>query len=238
VPGRRKAIRRLHEALEADEIVVHYQPKVDVSTRRAVGAEALARWQHPTRGLLGPDQFIGLVESDPALTAAFAERILRRAISECARWRGEGLHLPVAVNVSAPLLRDPRLAATIRDALCSEQLDPKLLTLEITETALAEEGPDATDRLVELRSIGVSISLDDFGTGYSSLARLRTLPSTSSRSTGSSSDGSRARARTGRSSGSSSISAGSWAWPWSPRAWRTSRPGTSSNAWGARSRKA
>ena len=175
-PARRHVLSDLRRALENDELRVHYQPKVDVGTGTAVGVEALARWEHPTRGLLGPGEFIAAAESDVRVLSRLTGQILDRAVSDCAAWRRAGRELPVAVNVSSQMVFDGPLAETVRAALERHGVEPRMLTLEVTESALMERGADAVATLCELRTLGVRVSIDDFGTGYSSLARLRTLP--------------------------------------------------------------
>jgi EAL domain-containing protein (putative c-di-GMP-specific phosphodiesterase class I) len=175
-PARRRILKDLRRALDNGELRVHYQPKVDICTGTAIGVEALARWQHPARGLLGPCEFIAAAESDTRVLSRLTEQILDRAVRDCAAWRRAGRELPVAVNVSSQMVLDGPLAETVRAALERHGVEPRMLTLEVTESALMERGPDAVAVLRELRTFGVRVSIDDFGTGYSSLARLRTLP--------------------------------------------------------------
>jgi diguanylate cyclase len=141
-----------------------------------VGVEALARWEHPRRGLLGPAEFLEHAERDPELIAGVTRTTLNQAVRDCAAWYRDGRDLPVAVNIAAPMLLGGPLIAAVNAALRRHDLPPHLLTLEITESAIMLQGPEAAGVLAELRAIGVRVSLDDFGTGYSSLARLRTFP--------------------------------------------------------------
>ena len=173
-----EAVKRadLLRALEHDELRVHYQPKVDIETRVPVGVEALARWEHPRRGFLGPAEFPEHAERDPELLAGVTRATLDRAVHDCATWYRDGPDLPVAVNIAAPMLLGGLLVAAVNAALRRHDLSPHLLTLETTESAITLQGPEAAGVLGELRAIGVRVSLDDFGTGYSSLARLRTFP--------------------------------------------------------------
>jgi EAL domain-containing protein (putative c-di-GMP-specific phosphodiesterase class I) len=177
-PGRRRrrALAELRRAVTRYELLVHYQPKVRLETRETVGVEALARWAHPERGMVGPAEFIALAEDDHQLLADVTSRILDCAVRDCARWQRNGRELPVAVNISAPMLRPGPLVQCVRDTLARHDLDPRFLTLEITESAIMEHGAEAVAVLSEVRALGVAVSIDDFGTGYSSLARLRSFP--------------------------------------------------------------
>jgi diguanylate cyclase (GGDEF)-like protein len=176
-PNRLTVIGELRQALDCDELVVHYQPKVAIDTGDLVGVEALVRWQHPTRGLLPPGEFIAQAEGSTLiqrLTAVVLTSALR-----CARgWLDEGLRLPVAVNVSARSLCDPQFPAMVSDRLAQAGVPAGLLTIELTEgTVLAYPGL-ALGILHRLRDIGVHLSVDDYGTGYSSMAYLKNLPVT------------------------------------------------------------
>ena len=168
------ALREVRLALDRGEIVLHYQPQLDLVTGRVVGVEALARWQHPTRGLVPPGDFLPLVERGD-LVDRFMLRVLDLALDQCAAWRDGGLLLPVAVNLSARNLLDPRLSAAVALGLSARQLPPTVLELELTETS-AMEDPERSRRVLdELTEIGVGVAVDDYGTGYSSLAYLRQL---------------------------------------------------------------
>ena len=175
-PIRRAKIGGLKSALARRELVLHYQPKLAVSTAEVVGVEALVRWNHPQRGLLGPAEFLPLAESSPELLAALTCQVLERALGDCAGWMRDEMQLPVAVNVPASALVDASLASTIQDTLVAHGLEPTMLTLEVTESAMMEQVGDLLVPLTELRALGVSVSIDDFGTGHSSLARLQSLP--------------------------------------------------------------
>ena len=168
--ARRDELRR---AIEQDQFVVFYQPIVDVASRKIVGVEALARWQHPTRGLVPPAAFIELAEHT-GLIAALGARILALACADVGEWWREGLgELSLHVNVSARQLGQPDLAETILDLLESHSLPPQALAVEVTESALIEDADAAEALFAKLKRAGVSISLDDFGTGYSSLAYVK-----------------------------------------------------------------
>ena len=164
----------LRRAIAGDELVLHYQPKAELGTGEVIGAEALVRWQHPERGLLGPGHFIGLAEQ-LGLMGALTEVVLRQAVRQCARWRAEGLELPVAVNLSAANLLDLSLPETVAAALEEAELPASLLQLEITEDTLMADPARAVEVIEEVRRLGVQFALDDFGTGYSSLAYLKRL---------------------------------------------------------------
>jgi diguanylate cyclase (GGDEF)-like protein len=167
----------LARALERNEFCLHYQPIVSLHDGSLTGFEALARWQHPRRGLLGPDQFIGLAEEIGAIVA-IGEWILREACRQVQSWRTTvaGAHdLQMNVNVS-PKQFTPDFPQIVEDALSTCGLSAAALNLEITESALINDGVVARAALTQLRALGVRIHLDDFGTGYSSLAYLQNFP--------------------------------------------------------------
>ncbi|MEM7325015.1 MAG: EAL domain-containing protein [Actinomycetota bacterium] len=159
----------------ADELVVYYQPKVDLSSDRVCGVEALVRWQHPELGLLGPDVFIPLAERG-GMMQELTVVVIEQALAQLRRWLDDAQDLHVAVNVSARGLHDPAFAAMILDALGRHGVPADRLVLEITETAIAAEPDRARVVMAGLVDRGVRFSIDDFGTGYSSLAVLRSLP--------------------------------------------------------------
>ena len=165
----------LAHAIEFDELTVHFQPKVSVTDQSLVGAEALVRWRHPERGLVGPDEFIDLAE-ERNLSGPLARFVLGRALAECARWHDEGIHIGVAVNCSVSNLLDPSFAEDVEVMLAMAAVPPASLTLEVTESMQVLENPKAVASLRRISDLGVQISVDDFGTGYSSLAYLRRLP--------------------------------------------------------------
>jgi diguanylate cyclase (GGDEF)-like protein len=166
----------LRRAVPAGELVLHYQPKLDLVTGAFAGAEALVRWDHPRRGLLAPSHFIPLAE-DSALIVALGERVLLQACLQARIWREAGLgDKTVAVNLAARQLRDARIVDTVRQALQTTGLMPSSLELEITESSIMHDIDHATTLLHELKALGVAISIDDFGTGYSSLSVLRNFP--------------------------------------------------------------
>jgi diguanylate cyclase len=175
-PARKAALAELETALTGGELILHYQPKIDLSSGVVAGVEALVRWNHPRKGLLSPAEFLPLAESSPDLLAALTYQVLDRAMRDCAAWLRDGRALPVAVNVAAPVLLEQPLGRIVRETLERYSLEPGMLTLEFTESALMEPGADVTAPLADLRSLGISVSMDDFGTGHSSLARLHSLP--------------------------------------------------------------
>ena len=167
----------LWTALERDELIVHYQPILDLRTSRIVGFEALARWQHPSRGLVLPVDFIALAE-ESELIVAIGRVILEKACRQAQLWRmrWSDENLMMSVNLSPRQFLDPDLANGIRQVLRSTGLEPSALELEITESSVMDRSETSLGVLQQLRALGVRIVLDDFGTGYSSLAYLRQLP--------------------------------------------------------------
>jgi diguanylate cyclase (GGDEF)-like protein len=158
-----------------NEIIVHFHPIVDLSTRTVHGAEALVRWQHPTLGLLQPGAFIEVVEQT-GLMGPLTTTVLTNAIIKCAAWHAEGRELTVAVNLSVRNLHDPLLASQVDQLLARHALPPRFLKLEITESMIMSDPERALATVRELSELGVRLAVDDFGTGHSSLANLRMLP--------------------------------------------------------------
>jgi EAL domain-containing protein (putative c-di-GMP-specific phosphodiesterase class I) len=167
-------VAELRRALERDEFVVYFQPQLDLRTGQVVAYEALSRWMHPTRGLLGPADFISVAEHS-GLVRQFTEHILDRAVAECARWRHAGSPMAVAVNLSARNLLDRQLPDDVATILTRYGVPAHSLVLEITETTMMGELDVVGDVLASLRGLGVEVSVDDFGTGYSSLAILQRI---------------------------------------------------------------
>jgi len=166
----------LRSAIERQEFVVHYQPIVDLRTGEASGAEALVRWNHPTRGLTAPGEFISIAE-ESGLIVPLGRWVLHTACRDAAEWsRDGGDPRYVAVNVSVRQFQDHTLVDDVRSALDRSGLAPELLTIEVTESVLVIDADSAAQRLSELRALGVCLALDDFGTGYSSLSYLHSLP--------------------------------------------------------------
>ncbi len=168
--------RELRQALDLDQLVLHYQPKVQVASGRIGGAEVLLRWQHPRRGLLGPNEFIGVAE-EAGLIGMIGDWVLRQALHQLAAWRRAGLALPhVAVNVSSLQFQRRDLANDVCDALIDACVPGTSLCLELTESAILESGGNVTETLLGIKRMGVQLALDDFGTGYSSLSYLHRFP--------------------------------------------------------------
>jgi diguanylate cyclase (GGDEF)-like protein len=168
-------IGELREAIEHHEIVVHYQPQVEICSGRVLGVEALVRWQHPRHGLLGPDTFIPSAEQT-GLIGPLTRCVLESALEQCALWRRDGLMLTVAVNLSVRNLLDPGLCEDVRWALQRHGLDAPSLELEITESSAMVNPRQSIQVLGALADLGVKLSIDDYGTGHSSLAYLQKLP--------------------------------------------------------------
>jgi diguanylate cyclase (GGDEF)-like protein len=168
-------VAELRHGIASGDVTLMYQPIVDLSTGRAEYAEALARWRHPTRGLVPPSEFIAAAEHSGLIRPLF-ESVLRTALAECARWRKGGVDLRVTVNLSARNLIDPQIDVLVARALEEAQLTAAWLSLEITETMLMFDPERGLRTLMNLRRIGLHLSIDDFGVGYSSLAYLQRLP--------------------------------------------------------------
>ena len=175
VDHRRSLELSLHSALAAGEFFVLYQPTVDLTTQRFTGAEALLRWNHGDRGVVGPDEFIPLLEAN-GLIVPVGAWVLQEACRQGARWADQGRPLMMSVNVSAVQLEGSQLVDDVTAALAASGLDPGLLILELTETALMRDVQTTVDQLLLLKEHGVRIAIDDFGTGYSSLAYLSQFP--------------------------------------------------------------
>lgn len=171
-PGRLRLTGELRRALENGEIDVHYQPQRNVGGE-LVGLEALARWNHPERGILGPAQFLPLAE-ESGLICEITDQVLQRALADAKAWGARGESARLSVNLSGQDLRDPRLPRRVSDALARHGVEPHALTLEVTENALIT-ARDTTRHLDTLRESGIRLALDDFGTGFAPLATLRQL---------------------------------------------------------------
>jgi len=165
----------LRRALEGNQLLLHYQPKVDLRSGSVTGAEALVRWRHPKRGLVPPNDFIALAEQG-GLIKRLTRWVLDEAVGQCDAWRRGGTRLPVSVNLSARNLHDAQLLDDVPELLERRKLEPEFLEFEITETAVMADAPRAVETLRGLRAHGVGLAVDDFGTGYSSLVYLRKLP--------------------------------------------------------------
>ncbi len=166
----------LHAALSRGELVLHYQPRFALARRRFVAIEALVRWQHPRRGLIGPAEFISLAE-ETGLIHPIGEWVLGEACRQLRQWRERGF-VPgsIAVNLSARQFRTPELADTVRRIAADAGVDPRTLEVEVTESTLMHDGGPALATLQALATLGIRIAIDDFGTGHSNLACLRRWP--------------------------------------------------------------
>jgi predicted signal transduction protein with EAL and GGDEF domain len=167
--------RALREDAPDDGIMLFYQPQIAIPTGEVVGVEALLRWQHPERGLVGPEELIRVAEPTPVMRL-LTLRVLHDVVAQVATWREAGRSLRVAVNVSARDLHAGGIADRVEELLREYAVPVELLQLEITESALMADPHRVLNTITRLDRMGVAISLDDFGTGYSSLQHLRRLP--------------------------------------------------------------
>ena len=174
-PERSSLIVDLRAAIANGDLILHYQPQIDLATQRVVGVEALARWPHPTRGFMAPDQFIPLAEQTN-LIAPLTIAVLSEALRQCRDWMREGIHLPIAVNLSVHNLHDIDLFPTIWKLIEDSGVPPSTLRLEVTESSIMANITRTAESLTRLADLGVGLSIDDYGTGYSSLAYLKRLP--------------------------------------------------------------
>ncbi|OIQ80555.1 phytochrome-like protein cph2 [mine drainage metagenome] len=166
----------LRHVLERNELLVYYQPQVDVDTHRVVGFEALVRWQHPEMGMISPNEFIPLAE-DIGLIVPIGEWVLRTACLQAVRWQQAYCpELTIGVNLSARQLREPGIVDRILEVVDETGIPSHLLDLELTESALMERSDDLMQKMDRLRQAGIRISIDDFGTGYSSMSYLKRFP--------------------------------------------------------------
>jgi len=166
---------QLPDAIDHDQLVLHFQPKVELSSGRVAGVEALVRWRHPERGMLGPNEFLPLAEQHGLMRRLTLE-VLRQALRQQAEWRRAGIELQTAVNISAANLLDPRFPGDVADVVRHHEVPEGSLILELTEDTLMADPEGALDVLAQLGELGIGLALDDFGTGYSSLAHLKRLP--------------------------------------------------------------
>jgi len=174
-PERLALIGSLPKAIEGNELVLHYQPKIDVASRKVTGVEALVRWNHPELGLLMPDHFISLVELGDTIIE-LTNWVLNRALSDCRKWRDLGFEVDVAINVSTINIQDEEFVNNLNEMILKHRIDPALIQLEITESVIMADTKKALKTMNALDSMGIRISIDDFGTGYSSLAYLKQIP--------------------------------------------------------------
>lgn len=170
-------LEEIRQALKRNEFAPHFQPKVDAHFRMLQGAEALARWQHPQLGIIDPYRFMPVVEEE-GLIDEFTQVVLTQAMIQGRRWLDAGLHVPISVNFSVMTLQDPDVVTTIRNTVVSAGMSPKLVTIEVTETAVADNLAAVLETLTRLRMYGFGLSIDDYGTGYSSMRQLSQIPFT------------------------------------------------------------
>ncbi|NES16408.1 EAL domain-containing protein [Micromonospora sp. PPF5-17] len=175
--SRAELIADLRRAVDEGQLLIEFQPIVDLATGTVKSAEALVRWRHPRLGVLPPARFLPLAE-ETGLILAIDRWVLGQACRAAATWRQRAPEVTVAVNIAAAHLRRPDLVATVTEALEAAGLPPDALTLELTESALIDGSETVLERLAQLRELGVRIAIDDFGTGYSSLSYLHRIPAT------------------------------------------------------------
>ena len=173
-PDRLQLIGELRQAIHRDELVLHYQPKIDLASGELSGVEALVRWQHPVRGLLSPDDFIPIAEQT-ALIDSLGQWVLRTALHQIHEWLRQGMELGVAVNLSMCNLQDAQLPDKLAAFLRATEVPASLLVVEITESTLMLDAERTLAILAQVREMGIRVAIDDFGTGHSSLAYLKRL---------------------------------------------------------------
>ena len=165
----------LRRAVENDEFVMHYQARVDVLTNATTSFEALVRWEHPTRGLIEPGEFIPMAE-ETGLILGLGELVIDKACAQLARWSRNGQEiLPVSINVSSRQFNETDISRVLASSINNYRLNPNLLEIELTESSMMESSTNITHSLTAIRKLGIKLLIDDFGTGYSSLAQLQLL---------------------------------------------------------------
>lgn len=174
-PAESDILVELRDAIDRKELILHYQPKFELATGYPVGVEGLVRWNHPSGRLVPPLEFIGPAE-ESSLIHPLTRYVLDSALSQCRTWMDRGWSLPVAVNVSANCFADRNFAEGVCQSLARHHVQPKLLTLEITEATIESEPGRVCSQLQFLREQGVRVALGAYGVGYSTLAKLKTLP--------------------------------------------------------------
>ncbi|MCZ2498477.1 EAL domain-containing protein [Xylophilus sp. Kf1] len=174
-PERLSLMGELRDAVEHDDLTVYYQPKMDLASGEVHHAEALVRWDHATRGFVAPDRFIPFAEQTGYIKA-ITRWVARTVVAQSAAWRAQGIDLQVSINVSARDLLGTELPEYFRDLLAEFDVDPSMIWIEITESAVMDDPAHALSTLEKLNAMGLRLSIDDFGTGYSSLAYLKRMP--------------------------------------------------------------
>jgi EAL domain-containing protein (putative c-di-GMP-specific phosphodiesterase class I) len=168
--------RDLRRALDEKQFVLYYQPKVDLKSGHITGAEALIRWQHPTRGLVGPYHFIQVAE-ERGLIVALGDWVMQEACRQNISWQQQGMKaIPIAINLSAVHFQKSNLLADVEHTLNAHALPAHCLELELTESSIMQDAAVTIATMDRLKNVGVVLALDDFGTGYSSLSQLKGLP--------------------------------------------------------------
>jgi diguanylate cyclase (GGDEF)-like protein/PAS domain S-box-containing protein len=176
VRGHHEDLEHIRHAIDAQQLVLHFQPKVNMRTGEVIGAEALIRWQHPVRGLLAPAVFLPVIENHP-MAVEVGEWVIHTALSQMQAWQAQGLKVAVSVNVGSRQLQQLDFVDRLRDLLARHgQIQPGSLELEILETSALEDVSSTSMIMRACNTLGVSFALDDFGTGYSSLTYLKRLP--------------------------------------------------------------
>ncbi|QFU22210.1 EAL domain-containing protein [Shewanella eurypsychrophilus] len=172
---RLQLINELKSAIEQGELVLFYQPKLDLKLNKVTHVEALVRWQHPDRGMIPPDTFIPIAEQMGQMNA-LTRWVMNESIAQYLRWKSQGIDLGIAINISAENLKDPYFCQYVLDVISDSNVPIEALTLEITEDAVVSDPENAIKQLKILKKYGLKLSIDDYGTGYSSLAQLKQLP--------------------------------------------------------------
>jgi EAL domain-containing protein (putative c-di-GMP-specific phosphodiesterase class I) len=178
VKVQRESLEAIRTALDEDQFVLHYQPKVNMRKGRVKGVEALIRWQHPTRGLLNPIDFLPVIENSP-MSIEMGEWVINAALNQISQWQKMGLNLPVStsVNIAAVQLQQPDFTKKLTKLLAAHvDVEPCSLELEVLETSGLDDVNYVSTVMRDCMDLGVTFALDDFGTGYSSLTYLRRLP--------------------------------------------------------------
>jgi sensor c-di-GMP phosphodiesterase-like protein len=166
---------KLREALQKQQLQVHYQAQIDLASGRVVGAEALARWHDPNTGMVPPSVFIPVAE-ESGLIRLLTTWLVAECMRECAHWRSTGLELDISINLSARNLLDPELMGVLQAGLTDTGLLPQHVNLEITESCFMASPERAMEVIQRIHDMGFKLSIDDFGTGYSSLSYMKSLP--------------------------------------------------------------
>lgn len=170
-------LSELRDALSSQQIMLHYQPQIKISSGKLIGVEALVRWQHPVRGLIYPNHIIPMAE-EFGLMGDLTAQVINQAVQQTHKWQEQGLNIPISVNIAAENITSLTFPEQLTELLRREQFEPSLLTLEVTESELMGDLKTSLDILTRLRMKGVDLSIDDFGTGFSSLSQLHRIPFT------------------------------------------------------------